>query len=66
MENTPSQSSKLITQSWGKVNDESRGTCYVNIQIKFKASMLTSNLCDYSDAYILVSITITVAKTAAS
>ena len=32
----------------------------VNSQIKFKASMLRSSLCDYSDAYILVSATITV------
>ena len=34
-------------------------------QIKFKTSMLRSNLCDYSDAYILVNGTITVAALAA-
>ena len=29
-------------------------------QIKFKTSMMRSNLCDYSDIYILVSGTITI------
>ena len=32
-----------------------------NSQIKFKASMLRSNLCDYSDAYLRVKGTISVA-----
>ena len=31
-----------------------------NKQIKFKASIIRSNLCDYSDAYILVSGTIAI------
>ena len=34
-------------------------------QTKFKTSMLRSSLCEYSDAYILVSGTITVAELAA-
>ena len=46
-------------------NDESRGTYNSNSQIKFKNSMLRSSLCDYSDAYILVSPTITVPNTVA-
>ena len=33
-------------------------------QIKFKTSILRSSLCDYSDAYILVSETTTVAALA--
>ena len=41
-------------------NDYSRGTYSANSQIKFKTSMLKSNLCDYSDAYILVKGTISV------
>ena len=32
----------------------------LNSQIKFKTSTLRSNLCDYSDAYILLSETVTV------
>ena len=37
-----------------------------NGQIKFKTSMLRSHLCDYNDAYILVSETIEVWNTAAA
>ena len=37
-----------------------------NSQIKFKTSMLRSSLCDYSDAYILVSATITLPNTVAA
>ena len=35
----------------------------INNQIKFKITMLKSSLYDYSDAYILVSVTITVPNT---
>ena len=37
-----------------------------NSQITFKTSMLKSSLCDYSDAYILVSGTILVEDTSAA
>ena len=66
LENTPNQPSKFRTKDWIEMNDESSGTCNVNSQIKFKTSMLRSNLCDYSDEYILVSATITVPNTAAA
>ena len=54
------QPSKFRTRNWVEINDESRGT-YTSNDIKFKTTMLRSNLCDYADAYILVkgSITIT-------
>ena len=35
-------------------NNDSRGTYNTNSQIKLKASMLRSSLCNYSDAYIIV------------
>ena len=57
----PNQPSKFKTKYWVAINDESSGSCNVNIQIKFKTSILKSSLYDYSDAYILVSRTITVA-----
>ena len=41
------------------MNDESRGT-YASNDIKFKTTMLRSNLCDYADAYIFVKRTITI------
>ena len=46
------------------MNQESRGTYNVNSQINFKTTMLKSNLCNYSDVYILVKGTITVNNTA--
>ena len=52
--------SKFRTKNWVGINDESRGTYNVNSQIKFKTTMLKSNICDYSDAYILVKGTITI------
>ena len=59
------QPSQLKTKIWVKINDESRKTYNANSQIKFKTIMLKSSLCDYSDAYILVTGTITVNNTAA-
>ena len=46
-----------------KKNDDAHGTYNTNSQTKFKTTMLKSNLCNYSDAYILVSGTITVRNT---
>ena len=37
--------------------------CDTNSQIKFKTSLLKSSLCDYSDAFILVSAVIKVSNT---
>ena len=46
------------------INDDARGTYNINSQMNSKTSMLKSSLCHYSDAYILVSGTITVAALA--
>ena len=46
------------------MNDDARGTYNTNSQIKFKTLMLKSGWCHYSDAYILVNGTITVAPQA--
>ena len=46
-------------RDWVEINDDSRGT-YTNSDIKFKSTMLKSNLCNYSDAYILAKETITI------
>ena len=50
----------------GEINDESRGTNDANSEIKFKATMLKSSFCDYSDAYIHVKRTVTANNTAAA
>ena len=53
------QPSKFRTRNLVEINDESRGT-YTGNNIKFKTTMLRSNLCDHADAYILVKETITI------
>ena len=47
------------------MEDESRGMYNEDNQIRFKTSMLRSSLCDSSDGYTLVQVTITVKNTAA-
>ena len=59
LDNASNQPSKFRTKNWVEINDESRGT-YTSNDIKFKTTMLRSNLCDYADAYILVKGTITI------
>ena len=46
--------SKFVTKKLVEVNDLSRGQYSVNKNIRFKTSMLRSDLCDYSDTYILL------------
>ena len=46
--------SKFVTKKWVEMNDLSSGQYSVNKNIRFKTSMLRSDLCDYSDAYIVV------------
>ena len=57
LDDTTNQPSKFRTRNWVEINDESRGT-YTSNDIKFKTTMLRSNLCDYADAYTLVKGTI--------
>ena len=59
LDNTTNQPSKFKTRKWIEINDETRGK-YKNSNIKFKTPMIRSNLCDYGDAYILVSGTMTI------
>ena len=51
--------SKFVTREYLRVNGLS-STYNENKSIRFKTPMLRSNLCNYSDAYILVKGTITV------
>ena len=51
--------SKFFTREYVKVNSLS-DTNNENKSVRFKTPMLRSNLCDYSDAYILVEGTIIV------
>ena len=58
-DNESKQLFKFVTREYVKVKSLSN-TCNGNESIRFKTPMLRSNLCDYSDAYILVKGAITV------
>ena len=58
-DNESEQLSKFIIREYVRVNSL-LDTYNENKSIRFKVPMLRSNLCDYSDAYILVKGTITV------
>ena len=51
---------RFITKTRIEVNDQSGKSYSINKQIRFKTSMLQSDLCDYSDEYIVVEGTINV------
>ena len=56
---------RFITEKWVEVLDQSGSAddrYKTNKQIRFKTSMLRSDLCDYSDAYIVVKGDITLKK----
>ena len=59
-DNIPNQTTRFRTNDQVETNDESHGVYNTGSQIRFKTSMLRSSLCNYSDAYILVSRTIIV------
>ena len=65
LDGTTNQPSKFRTRNWVEINDESKGR-YDNSNIRFKTSMMRSNLCGYSDLYILAKGTIIVPNTAAT
>ena len=53
---------KFVTKKWIEVYDQSEGNYNVNKEIRIKTSMLRSDLCDFSDAYIVVTGNIIVTK----
>ena len=60
LDNTSDKVSRFITKIWIEFHDQSGETYDTNKQIRFKTSILRSDLCDYSDAYIAVKGDITV------
>ena len=53
----------FVTKKWIDVNDFSGGQYSANKNIRFKTPMLGSDLCDYSDAYIVLKPRICVTDT---
>ena len=60
--NIPDKVPRFITKKWIKVHDQYERSYSTNKQIRFKTSMLRSDLCNYSEAYIVVKGTITVER----
>ena len=52
--------SKFVAKQWIKVNDLSSSQHSDNKNMQFKTSVLRSDLCDFSDPYIVVKRSITV------
>ena len=61
LNDTDNENSKFATKKWYVIDRESKGNYLPDNEIKFLTSSLESSLCDYSDAYILVTGNITVA-----
>ena len=53
---------RFVTKKWIEVYDQSEKNYNLNKEIRIKTSMLRSDLYGYSDAYIIVKGTITVAN----
>ena len=61
LDNTLNEPTKFRTKNWAELSEEECGTYNTNSQIKYKTTMFRSSLCDYSDAYIVVKGTISIA-----
>ena len=55
---------RYVTKKWIEVYDQSEKNYNVNKEIRIKTPMLRSDLCDFSDAYIVVKGHITLTKAA--
>ena len=62
LHNTTNQPCKFKTENWVKINDGSYWTYSTSSQIKCKASMISSSLCEYKDVNLLAKRTITVSN----
>ena len=58
--NLTNQPYKFWKKNWVEINDESKESYSAGSDIRFKTTMLRSNLCDYADAYILAKGTMTI------
>ena len=56
LHNTLYHPSKFKTKNWVEIIDNACRTYNAHSQTEFKTSMLKLSLCDYNDAYILVTV----------
>ena len=62
LNNTENEYSSFATKKWYIIDSESKGNYSHENPIKFLTNSLESSLCDYSDAYILVTGNVTVKR----
>ena len=60
------ENSKFATKKWYVIDSNSKGNYSKDHPIKVLTNSLESSLCDYSDAYIVVTGNITVTRTIAA
>ena len=60
--NLSNQPCKFRKKNWVEINAESKESYRANSDIRFKTTILRSNLCDYADGYILAKGTITITR----
>ena len=58
--------SKFVARKWNIVNDNSKSNYNAANEITFTTEILKSNICDYSDTYMLVGGNVTVTAAPAS
>ena len=54
LDNTDNEYLKFATKKWYVIDSESNGDYSKDEEIKFLTRFIESSLCDYSDAYVLV------------
>ena len=54
LSNIPDEVPRFFTKKWIEVHNQSGETYNTNKQIRFKTSMLISDLCDFNNAYAAV------------
>ena len=54
LNNSDNENSKFATKKWYIIDNESKGNYSLHDPIKFLTKSIESSLCDYFDAYILV------------
>ena len=52
---TPDKVPRFITKKWIEVSDQSGRAYNTSKKIRFKTSMLRSDLCDYNNAHVAIS-----------
>ena len=60
LKNSENEYSNFAAKKWYVIDSKSKGNYSQENPIKFLTSSLESNLCDYSDAYVLVTCNIAV------